>query len=554
MRLNRLTLPAFTWTMGTLFISVMASALLTWRHTNSNSREAQSAFETHSLEVVDRLSARMRLYEYGLRGARGTVLTAGENGINYHLFQQYGKTRDVDAEFPGARGFGFVRRVPRSQTERYLRTKRADDRPDFAIQTLTEHEGERFIIEYIEPMDRSRAAVGLDIGSESNRRQAAISAIQTGKATITGPITLLQASGDPQRSVLFLLPIYRGGATPESIEARELSAFGWSYAPLSLSEVLADFNIAQLHYDLAITDISDPAQPASVFNSLKKHTEKKVGLNQTLEREVYGRLWRIELSGRPEFVDNLHLLSSKAVLGGSLLTSLLLSLLVGAVQVGRERQRKSIVQQAQLATIVENSADAIVGESNDGHVIIWNRAAERLFGYTHSEAMGQRMIERMTPVTERGKETELVRQVHANAEITPTDAGLLTRAGALVPVSITRGTIRGNHGEIIGIARLMRDISERLRTEHAMRELAASLDQQVKDRTAELETARHDLQTVLDSVPSMIGYWDTNLLNRVANKAYGDWFGVEPSSLLGKPMAQLLGAEIFERNRPYLEG
>ncbi len=238
MRLTPLATPATAWTAGTLLVGVAASVLLTWWHADYNSRAAHAAFENHAQDVVDRLQDRIRLYEYGLRGARGTVLTAGEHGINYELFKQYSKTRDLDVEFPGARGFGFIRRVPRSQTESYLRAERADGRPDFSIRTLTEHQDERFVIEYIEPVERNRAAVGLDIGSEANRRQAAISAMQTGKATITGPITLVQATGDPQRSLLFLLPIYHGGATPETMEARESSAFGWSYAPLALSEVL----------------------------------------------------------------------------------------------------------------------------------------------------------------------------------------------------------------------------------------------------------------------------------------------------------------------------
>lgn len=537
-----------------MLLGVLASALLTWWQADTNFRTAQSAFETHSLDVVERLQDRMRLYEYGLRGARGTVLTAGEDGINEQLFDQYTKSRDIGTEFPGARGFGFIRRVPRPQTDDYLQARRADGRPDFAIKTLKEHEGESFVIEYIEPSERNSVALGLDIGSETNRRQAALAALQSGKATITGPITLLQSTGDPQRSLLFLLPVYRGGATPETLEAREARAFGWSYAPLALSEVLADFSLAPLHYDLSITDVSDPTKPDVVFNSQLTRPPSTATLSQALEREVYGRLWRIDLYARPGFVDHLHLIPARTVLAASLATSLLLAALICAILLGQDRKRKSLVQQAQLATIVENSADAIVGESNDGRVIIWNRAAERLLGYLRSEAMGQPLLEKITPEGERNTAAQLVEQVRANAEMVPADTTLLTKAGALVPASITVGAIRGAHGEIIGIARLVRDISERLRAEQKLRDLADSLEQQVKDRTAELETARHDLQTVLDSVPSMIGYWDKNLCNRVANRAYSDWFGVDPAGLFGKHMSTLLGSELFERNRPHIEG
>ena len=141
-------------------------------------------------------------------------------------------------------------------------------------------------------------------------------------------------------------------------------------------------------------------------------------------------------------------------------------------------------------------------------VMLWNPAAEKLLGYTPAEAMGQPLIRRITPVAGHDKEDQLVCQVLADAHVQPSDTSLMTKAGVLTPVSVTAGAIHGENGEIIGIARFMRDIQDRLQAEKAMQDLAASLDQQVKDRTAELETARHDLQTVLDSVPSMIGYWE----------------------------------------------
>lgn len=554
MRTNKLWSSPLAWMVATFLIGAVASGLFAGYQMAANTHSAQTTFEALADDVVERLQQRVQLYEYGLRGARAVVVTAGEGGINQRLFRQYYETRNFDQEFPGARGFGFIRKVPRPQTEPYLQARRAGGLTGFSIKTLNEHSDDRFVIEYIEPYERNRMAQGLDIGSEANRRQAAISAMQTGKATITGPITLIQASGDPQRSVLFLLPIYRGGTTPEGIDNRESMGFGWAYAPLALSEVLADFNITQLQYDLSITDVSNPSQPDPVFNSQRQRTPVKTTLQQTLEREIYGRLWRFELSARPEFTKGLDQLSWRTVLAVGMVTSLLMSLLVGAVRSGLERKRKILQQQAQLATIMESSADAIVGESTQGKVIIWNPAAERLFGYTRDEAMGQPMIERMTAVDEKGKEEQLVMKVMSKGDADPVDMTLLAKDGVLAPVSVTASAIRSERGQIIGIARFMRDIRDRQRAEKAMADLASSLEKQVASRTADLESARHDLQTVLDSVPSMIGYWDKDLRNRVANKAYSDWFGVEPSSLLGIPMVQLLGADMFERNRPYIEG
>ncbi len=77
--------------------------------------------------------------------------------------------------------------------------------------------------------------------------------------------------------------------------------------------------------------------------------------------------------------------------------------------------------------------------------------------------------------------------------------------------------------------------------------------QSLQDRQAALEATRRDLRTVLDTMPSMIGYWDRNLDNRVANRAYHTWFGVDADTLPGRNMRELLGPTLFEANRPYIE-
>ena len=63
-----------------------------------------------------------------------------------------------------------------------------------------------------------------------------------------------------------------------------------------------------------------------------------------------------------------------------------------------------------------------------------------------------------------------------------------------------------------------------------------------------------ELRTVLDASSSMIGYWDKDLRNRVANRAYGAWFGVWPEQVAGQPIRTLLGEELFALNQPYIEG
>jgi PAS domain S-box-containing protein len=68
-----------------------------------------------------------------------------------------------------------------------------------------------------------------------------------------------------------------------------------------------------------------------------------------------------------------------------------------------------------------------------------------------------------------------------------------------------------------------------------------------------IEEERRDLQTLLDAIPSQIGFWDTHLCNKLANRAYETWFGIEHAHIAGKHMRQVLGDALYERSRSKLE-
>jgi CHASE1-domain containing sensor protein len=147
-------------------------------------------------------------------------------------FELYIDSRDLKGEFPGALGFGLVRNVSPSAEASFVAQSRADGRPDFAIRTLTAHQQNRFIIQYIYPEVSNQGATGLDIGSEVNRRNAALVASRDGLPTLTAPITLVQAAGKKRSGFLTLLPIYDPALPLSSPEAREKATLGWIYAPL----------------------------------------------------------------------------------------------------------------------------------------------------------------------------------------------------------------------------------------------------------------------------------------------------------------------------------
>jgi PAS domain S-box-containing protein len=139
-------------------------------------------------------------------------------------------------------------------------------------------------------------------------------------------------------------------------------------------------------------------------------------------------------------------------------------------------ERKQAEQmRGRLAAIVENSTDAIVSRALDGTILSWNAAAERLFGYSASEVIGQPIAIILPPDkysdAERNSEVLL-----GGGQVSPTDVVRLTKDGRLIDVIYSISPIKSEAGEIVGAAIIFRDISERKQAEDARARLATIVE------------------------------------------------------------------------------
>ena len=62
-----------------------------------------------------------------------------------------------------------------------------------------------------------------------------------------------------------------------------------------------------------------------------------------------------------------------------------------------------------------------------------------------------------------------------------------------------------------------------------------------------------DIGAIMDALPAMVGYWDAGLRNRMANRAYVEFFGLTPEQIRGRHASEVLGPELYALNRPYIE-
>jgi PAS domain S-box-containing protein len=156
----------------------------------------------------------------------------------------------------------------------------------------------------------------------------------------------------------------------------------------------------------------------------------------------------------------------------------------------RQKADKAI---ALLAAIVDSSDDAIISKSLDGVITSWNAGAERLFGYSAKEAIGQH-ISLIIPANRRGEETIIIERLRRGERINHFDTVRVHKDGTALDVSLTISPVRDAKGQIVGASKIARDFTERKQVERALRDsearfrlLADALDTQVQFRTQELQ-------------------------------------------------------------------
>jgi PAS domain S-box-containing protein len=146
---------------------------------------------------------------------------------------------------------------------------------------------------------------------------------------------------------------------------------------------------------------------------------------------------------------------------------------VGVVRDITARKNAEEVQ-ARLAAIVTSSADAIVGKTLDGVVTSWNQAAERMFGYSASEMIGQ-SIRRLVPTDSYAEEDTILARMARSEAIERHEMMLLSKDGRTFDASITISPMRDAKGRNIGCSKIVRDITQRKRTEARLAEREAQL-------------------------------------------------------------------------------
>lgn len=171
-----------------------------------------------------------------------------------------------------------------------------------------------------------------------------------------------------------------------------------------------------------------------------------------------------------------------------------------------ERKQADVVQ-ARLAAIIESSDDAIISKTLEGRILSWNAGAERLFGYTAEEAVGQ-FITILIPPDRIHEERMILDRLSRGERIEHYETVRRSKQGRLIDISVTISPIRDRAGRIIGASKIARDISARTHAEQTTKFLSVA-----SAALAELTDYESTLQNVANlAVPAFADWSSVDLL------------------------------------------
>jgi PAS domain S-box-containing protein len=474
-RARRLT-PYLVLAAGLLFTFIVS-----YRLAKVGEAEDRARFQALVQDVQASLESRLQTYTALLRA--GTGLFAANDSVEENEFRNFVHTLGLAENYPGVQGMGFSLRVKPEEREALIEARRRDGVPDFQLRPEPDvaDRNERQAIVYLEPPDqRNRAALGYDMSTEPNRRNAMELARDSGVPVATGRVILFQKIDPQAQQAGFVIyaPVYRQGAKTTNETERRDALVGFVYSPFRANDFLRgvvpvksyeniEFKIFDGE-DLKPEDLlyASPAEgvvtPASYQPRFSASTMIKVA----------NRPWTVSYASRPGF----DFAYSRSWVPYILAAGILISFLFFAVTRSQMRARAK-AERSQLAVteseeryrdLVENANDIVFTLDLGGNVTSVNKAVESITGYSQSKLLGMNMSEFLTTGSADSARQMTERKL-AGEERTNYEVDARAQDGRLFTLEIS-SRLALSQGKPVGVQGVARDITIRRQAEEALRE------------------------------------------------------------------------------------
>ena len=475
--------PRGPWLMALAVLLVsLGATFLTWTTSRRNQDQRdQSRLNRFVGRTEQNLRNRLGRYEDIVRGAQG-FFAASQGSVSAEDWRAYVERLDLLGRHPDLSGLAFVRQVPTSGLESFLR-----ERPQLAghyrrptsdpLPLRGEGQDEdHLIIELCEPGPRGQAIVGVDVGASRTQRLAAERARETGEPVLSGQLhfTFTAPEGRMDAVALFM-PIFAGPARPGPAGPQPVFK-GWVSAGILLRPLMdAILRGEDQGVAIEIVDAFAVQGPQWLVASPDWPTGARPDAVRMLD--IGGRGWQVRYAIKPGFYLTEGRHQPTFLLVGGLIISLSLTGLVWSLATLRAqaigqahgmnvslyealRRNRSHLDNTPLAAIETDAAFKIRE---------WNPSAERIFGYTREEALGK--DPRMLILLERQGEVDRRRKdLAGSSEGFRVTLENVTRTGQRIICDWYNTALRDEQGRFMGTFFLADDVTERRRAEAALRQ------------------------------------------------------------------------------------
>ena len=189
-----------------------------------------------------------------------------------------------------------------------------------------------------------------------------------------------------------------------------------------------------------------------------------------------------------------------------------------------------------IRSILANASDAFISLDHRGLITEWNQQAESTFGWARADVVGRPLAEVIIPPRMRDSHSKaLQRFAHTGKGAVVnqrTEIMALHRNGHEVPIELSVGALRTEDGFMAHA--FLHDITER------------------KQAQARLAASGKLLRDITDNLPLLISYIDKDLCLRFCNATWREWMGVDPMSVVGRPLSDLIGQNLYEQRSEHL--
>lgn len=294
-------------------------------------QKIEERFNREAIQVVELIKERMGLYENAL-WAGVALIDSNKDDMSYQQWLAYSNSLKIDQTYPGINGIGVIYNVTPEQMPTYL-IKERRNRPHYKLHPK-HNKSDYWPITYIEPLATNKKAVGLDMAFENNRYTGITKARDSGKATLTGPITLVQdAKKTP--GFLFYTPFYKHGSISQTVSDRQANIAGVTYAPFIMYKLMqGTLSTENRHVDIKITDSGE-----LLFEDDKTRAQYDIDplFKESVDIQLYGRTWSFELQSDKKFREaSINSQPTMILVGGIIIDCILLSVFIFLTRANRK--------------------------------------------------------------------------------------------------------------------------------------------------------------------------------------------------------------------------